>query len=68
MMSNLMEDIVRELDKIVDVELASYYSSARTEMRDHIEERVYGEFAYFLVEMYRNKDEIDSTVNEGGNE
>ncbi len=56
-MSNLIKDIVRELDKVIDAELSSYYSSAHTEMRDNIEERVYEDFAYWLVEMYRNKDD-----------
>ena len=55
-MSSLIEDIERELDSVVDAELMSYYSSAHTEMRDNIKERVYGDFAHWLVEMYGNKD------------
>ena len=56
-MSNLLKGIVRELDGVVDVKLSYYYSSAHSEMRDEIEERVYEDFAHWLVEMYRNKDD-----------
>lgn len=55
-MSSLIEDIERELDSIVDAELLSYYSSAHNEMRNNIKERVYGDFAHWLVEMYEDRD------------
>ncbi len=55
--SNLIKDIVRELDKVIDEELLSYYSSAHSDLKGNVEERVYGGFAHWLVEMYRNRDE-----------